>query len=75
MLELPDYKLPQPRSLAIGLWTRATLFLKRAGTTDGAQLRDALAATKDFSGVLSAFLHQKSKASTHHSAIFRNVFW
>ncbi|MCA0302487.1 MAG: ferrous iron transport protein B [Proteobacteria bacterium] len=33
MLELPDYKLPQPRGLAIGLWTRATLFLKRAGTT------------------------------------------
>ncbi|MFO1079141.1 MAG: ferrous iron transporter B [Reyranellaceae bacterium] len=33
MLELPDYKLPQPRSLAIGLWTRATAFLKRAGTT------------------------------------------
>jgi ferrous iron transport protein B len=33
MLELPDYKLPQPRNLAIGLWTRATMFLKRAGTT------------------------------------------
>jgi len=32
MLELPDYKLPRPRSLAIGLWTRATIFLKRAGT-------------------------------------------
>lgn len=33
MLELPDYKLPQVRGLAIGLWTRATIFLKRAGTT------------------------------------------
>jgi ferrous iron transport protein B len=33
MLELPDYKLPQAKSLAIGLWTRATIFLKRAGTT------------------------------------------
>src|SRR5215813_569641 len=33
MLELPDYKLPRPKSLVIGLWTRATIFLKRAGTT------------------------------------------
>ena len=33
MLELPDYKLPQPRGLAIGLWTRAMIFLERAGTT------------------------------------------
>lgn len=33
MLELPDYKLPQPRSVAIGLYTRAMMFLKRAGTT------------------------------------------
>jgi len=33
MLELPDYKLPRPKSLAIGLWTRAMIFLKRAGTT------------------------------------------
>jgi ferrous iron transport protein B len=33
MLELPDYKIPQARSVAIGLWTRATMFLKRAGTT------------------------------------------
>ena len=32
MLELPDYKLPRPKSLAIGLWTRAKIFLKRAGT-------------------------------------------
>jgi ferrous iron transport protein B len=33
MLELPDYKLPRLRSVAIGLYTRAMLFLKRAGTT------------------------------------------
>jgi ferrous iron transport protein B len=33
MLELPDYKMPRASSLAIGLWTRATIFLKRAGTT------------------------------------------
>jgi ferrous iron transport protein B len=33
MLELPDYKMPRARSLAIGLWTRAVIFLKRAGTT------------------------------------------
>ena len=33
MLELPDYKMPRARSLALGLWTRATIFLKRAGTT------------------------------------------
>ena len=33
MLELPDYKLPRPRSIAIGLVTRAKMFLHRAGTT------------------------------------------
>ena len=33
MLELPDYKLPRPRSVLIGLMTRAWMFLKRAGTT------------------------------------------
>ena len=33
MLELPDYKLPRARSLAIGLFTRARIFLVRAGTT------------------------------------------
>ena len=33
MLELPDYKLPQLRSVAMGLYTRAMMFLKRAGTT------------------------------------------
>jgi ferrous iron transport protein B len=33
MLELPDYKLPRLRSVAIGVYTRAMMFLKRAGTT------------------------------------------
>ena len=33
MLELPDYKLPRPRSIALGLFTRAQMFLERAGTT------------------------------------------
>ena len=33
MLEMPGYKLPQLRSLAIGVWARAMAFLKRAGTT------------------------------------------
>ena len=33
MLELPDYKLPRLRSIAIGIYTRATMFLQRAGTT------------------------------------------
>jgi ferrous iron transport protein B len=33
MLELPDYKLPRPRSVAIGIYTRAKMFLQRAGTT------------------------------------------
>ena len=33
MLELPDYKLPRLRSVAIGLVTRARMFLERAGTT------------------------------------------
>jgi len=32
MLELPDYKLPRPKSVAIGLWTRARTFVRRAGT-------------------------------------------
>ena len=32
MLELPDYKLPRPRSVVLGLVTRAKIFLKRAGT-------------------------------------------
>jgi len=33
MLELPDYKLPRLRSVAIGVYTRAKMFLQRAGTT------------------------------------------
>src|SRR6516164_9835698 len=33
MLELPDYKIPQLRSLVMGVTARALAFLKRAGTT------------------------------------------
>jgi ferrous iron transport protein B len=33
MLELPDYKMPRVRSVAIGVYTRAKMFLQRAGTT------------------------------------------
>ncbi|MGE0626994.1 MAG: ferrous iron transporter B [Hyphomicrobiaceae bacterium] len=33
MLELPDYKLPSLRSIIVGVWVRARMFLKRAGTT------------------------------------------
>ncbi len=33
MLELPDYKLPRFKSIAIGVYTRAKMFLQRAGTT------------------------------------------
>lgn len=33
MLELPDYKLPRLRSVAIALYTRVMMFLHRAGTT------------------------------------------
>jgi len=33
MLELPDYKMPRARSIAIGVYTRAKMFLQRAGTT------------------------------------------
>jgi ferrous iron transport protein B len=31
MLELPSYRLPHPRDLLIGLWERASIFLKRVG--------------------------------------------
>ncbi|AXK72214.1 ferrous iron transport protein B [Lysobacter sp. TY2-98] len=31
MLELPSYRVPHPRDLAIGLWERASIFLKRVG--------------------------------------------
>jgi ferrous iron transport protein B len=33
MLELPDYKMPRARGIAIGVYTRAKMFLHRAGTT------------------------------------------
>lgn len=33
MLELPDYKMPRPKSIVIGVYTRAKMFLQRAGTT------------------------------------------
>src|ERR1700743_3444918 len=33
MLELPDYKMPRTRSIAIGIFNRAKMFLQRAGTT------------------------------------------
>jgi ferrous iron transport protein B len=33
MLEMPDYKLPDPKSVLFGLYTRAKAFLYRAGTT------------------------------------------
>jgi ferrous iron transport protein B len=33
MLELPDYKMPRAGSVAIGIYTRAKMFLHRAGTT------------------------------------------
>jgi ferrous iron transport protein B len=32
MLELPSYRLPYPRDIAIGLWERAQVFLRRVGT-------------------------------------------
>ena len=31
LLELPSYRLPHPRDLALGLWERAGIFLKRVG--------------------------------------------
>ena len=33
MLEMPRYQMPRLHDVAIGLWTRALIFLKRAGTT------------------------------------------
>lgn len=33
MLELPDYKVPRLKSIAIGVYTRVKMFLHRAGTT------------------------------------------
>ncbi|NML08205.1 ferrous iron transporter B [Sphingomonas sp. G-3-2-10] len=32
MMEMPRYQLPSPRDIAIGLWQRAYVFLRRAGT-------------------------------------------
>ena len=32
MMELPAYRMPSPRNLAIGLWERAAIFLRRVGT-------------------------------------------
>ncbi|HEY1607002.1 MAG TPA: ferrous iron transporter B [Allosphingosinicella sp.] len=32
MLEMPKYQLPQWRDVVLGLWNRALIFLKRAGT-------------------------------------------
>jgi ferrous iron transport protein B len=31
LMELPSYRLPHPRNIAIGLWERAMIFLKRVG--------------------------------------------
>ena len=33
MMEMPKYQMPRLRDIAIGLWSRAWIFLKRAGTT------------------------------------------
>ena len=33
MMELPDYKMPRARSIALQLYMRAKIFLQRAGTT------------------------------------------
>ena len=32
LMELPAYRFPNPRNLALGLWQRATIFLSRVGT-------------------------------------------
>jgi ferrous iron transport protein B len=32
MMEMPKYQMPSFRDIAIGLWQRATIFLRRAGT-------------------------------------------
>ena len=32
LMELPAYKMPDPRNVLMGVWTRAKVFLRRAGT-------------------------------------------
>ncbi|MGN6268359.1 MAG: ferrous iron transporter B [Sphingomonas sp.] len=32
MMEMPKYQMPRARDILLGLWTRAMIFLKRAGT-------------------------------------------
>jgi len=32
LMEMPKYQWPRPRDIALGLWQRAIIFLKRAGT-------------------------------------------
>ena len=32
MMEMPKYQMPRVRDIVLGLWTRAVIFLKRAGT-------------------------------------------
>jgi ferrous iron transport protein B len=32
MMEMPKYQMPRVRDIVLGLWTRATIFLRRAGT-------------------------------------------
>ncbi|MFT3802614.1 MAG: ferrous iron transporter B [Burkholderiaceae bacterium] len=32
LLQLPDYHWPNPKNVAIGLWERATIFIRRVGT-------------------------------------------
>jgi ferrous iron transport protein B len=32
LLELPSYRIPHPRDIAIGLWERAYIFIRRVGT-------------------------------------------
>ncbi len=32
MMELPSYRLPNPRDVAIGLWERTVIFIRRVGT-------------------------------------------
>ncbi|MDB5676676.1 MAG: ferrous iron transporter, partial [Sphingomonas bacterium] len=47
MMEMPKYQWPRLRDVALGLWSRAMIFLKRAGTT--------IAATVAILWVLSSY--------------------